>query len=294
MRVLGTLATAETLAATIHAFAPRLGLAYSMNEKTVIRMGFGVSYDIGVFGSNFGHAVTQNLPVLAHQHPTAPTRPIPGASNGSSCGIQPGEWADSICVPRLFRTAEFSPWEARLGTRNRLFVPRPDSACYRRVERRHPTADDEQHDVGYRVRRQLGRHWFNGDDPSCAANPINIQNWALTNPCLANPTLREPVQPDRQYGPAQVLLQQTRYIVHRCHWVDDQCAMLRPVTLWGNVSATRPTTSYNALQVKVHRHMSHGLQFIAHYTWSSALGYYHDGGYFAANPRVASMVRTIK
>ena len=50
-----------------HAFAPRLGVAYSMNEKTVIRMGFGVSYDIGVFGSNFGHAVTQNLPVLANQ-----------------------------------------------------------------------------------------------------------------------------------------------------------------------------------------------------------------------------------
>ena len=56
-----------------HAFAPRFGLAYSMNEKTVIRMGFGVSYDIGVFGSNFGHAVTQNLPVLANQTITAST-----------------------------------------------------------------------------------------------------------------------------------------------------------------------------------------------------------------------------
>src|SRR5882672_6426373 len=30
-------------------------------------MGYGRSYDIGVFGSNFGHAVTQNLPVLANQ-----------------------------------------------------------------------------------------------------------------------------------------------------------------------------------------------------------------------------------
>ncbi len=57
----------------LHAFAPRFGLAYSMNEKTVIRMGFGVSYDIGVFGSNFGHAVTQNLPVLANQTVTAST-----------------------------------------------------------------------------------------------------------------------------------------------------------------------------------------------------------------------------
>ena len=46
-------------------FAPRVGSAYQLNEKTVVRMGYGRSYDMGVFGSNFGHAVTQNLPVLA-------------------------------------------------------------------------------------------------------------------------------------------------------------------------------------------------------------------------------------
>ena len=38
-----------------------------MNEKTVIRGGYGRSYDIGVFGSLFGHSVTQNLPVLSAQ-----------------------------------------------------------------------------------------------------------------------------------------------------------------------------------------------------------------------------------
>ena len=48
-------------------FAPRLGAAYQLNAKTVVRMGYGRSYDMGVFGSNFGHAVTQNLPVLASQ-----------------------------------------------------------------------------------------------------------------------------------------------------------------------------------------------------------------------------------
>ncbi|MFZ0805470.1 MAG: TonB-dependent receptor, partial [Candidatus Sulfotelmatobacter sp.] len=48
-------------------FAPRVGMAYQLNEKTVVRMGYGRSYDMGVFGSNFGHAVTQNLPVLAAQ-----------------------------------------------------------------------------------------------------------------------------------------------------------------------------------------------------------------------------------
>jgi hypothetical protein len=50
-----------------HDFAPRIGIAYQLNEKTVIRAGYGWSYDLGVFGSNFGHNVTQNPPVLSNQ-----------------------------------------------------------------------------------------------------------------------------------------------------------------------------------------------------------------------------------
>jgi len=46
---------------------PRVGLAYQVNPKMVIRGGYGRSFDIGVFGSIFGHVVTQNLPVLANQ-----------------------------------------------------------------------------------------------------------------------------------------------------------------------------------------------------------------------------------
>ncbi|MFZ4627933.1 MAG: TonB-dependent receptor domain-containing protein [Blastocatellia bacterium] len=48
-------------------FAPRLGIAYKLREKTVLRMGYGRGFDIGVFGSVFGHNVTQNLPVLGIQ-----------------------------------------------------------------------------------------------------------------------------------------------------------------------------------------------------------------------------------
>mgnify|MGYP003694376357 CR=1 FL=1 len=52
--------------------APRLGITYQFNAKTVMRLGYGRSYDIGVFGSTFGHSVTQNLPVLARQTLNAP------------------------------------------------------------------------------------------------------------------------------------------------------------------------------------------------------------------------------
>jgi hypothetical protein len=48
-------------------FAPRLGIAYQLNSKTVIRTGYGRGFNLGVFGSIFGHNVTQNLPVLGIQ-----------------------------------------------------------------------------------------------------------------------------------------------------------------------------------------------------------------------------------
>jgi outer membrane receptor protein involved in Fe transport len=49
-------------------FAPRLGMTYKLDETTVLRAGYGRSFDIGIFGSIFGHTVTQNLPVLANQN----------------------------------------------------------------------------------------------------------------------------------------------------------------------------------------------------------------------------------
>lgn len=48
-------------------FAPRVGVAYSPNERTVIRLGYGRSFDEGVFGSIFGTALTHNIPVVANQ-----------------------------------------------------------------------------------------------------------------------------------------------------------------------------------------------------------------------------------
>ena len=54
-------------------FAPRLSLAYKATDKLVLRAGYGRSYDIGVFGSLFGHTVTQNLPALAVQRLNAPS-----------------------------------------------------------------------------------------------------------------------------------------------------------------------------------------------------------------------------
>ncbi len=72
-------------------FGPRLGIAYQLAPKTVLRMGYGRSYDIGVFGSIFGHAVTQNLPVLAVQNlnPTTQTDAVFNLSVGPAAPVFP-------------------------------------------------------------------------------------------------------------------------------------------------------------------------------------------------------------
>jgi len=57
----------------VKGFDPRIGAMYQVDDKTVIRAGYGRSFDTGVFGSIFGHVVTQNLPVLANQSINAPT-----------------------------------------------------------------------------------------------------------------------------------------------------------------------------------------------------------------------------
>ncbi len=63
----GTVPLNMGVSAAGNTWNPRLGVAYQYTEKTVIRAGYGRSFDLGVFGSTFGHVVTQNIPVLANQ-----------------------------------------------------------------------------------------------------------------------------------------------------------------------------------------------------------------------------------
>jgi hypothetical protein len=72
-------------------FAPRIGATYQLDPKTVLRAGYGRSFDTGVFGSIFGHVVTQNLPVLAAQSlsgsgSTGYAFPLTGASGLPDAG----------------------------------------------------------------------------------------------------------------------------------------------------------------------------------------------------------------
>ncbi len=48
-------------------FAPRVGFAYQLMPRTVVRGGYGRAFDPGFFGDIFGQLVTQTIPVLQNQ-----------------------------------------------------------------------------------------------------------------------------------------------------------------------------------------------------------------------------------
>ncbi len=109
-----------------NAYNPRLGVAYQVNEKTVVRAGYGRSFDIGVFGSIFGHSATQNLPVLANQQiqanagPTSyafkldagPTAPQAIAVPANGLLPNPGYSVTSRARPTTLRLPTLDAWNA--------------------------------------------------------------------------------------------------------------------------------------------------------------------------------------
>ena len=143
-------------------WAPRLGATYQINEKTVIRAGYGRSYDIGVFGSTFGHSVTQNLPVLAR----------PGAERAEQLRRACSTWRrarrrrSSRTVPRErpLPAARTASSRARCPTQQRL----PDvDACNVTVQRQL-TTDDLRRDRATSATR--ARTCFTGDGPAVNVN----------------------------------------------------------------------------------------------------------------------------
>jgi Carboxypeptidase regulatory-like domain/TonB dependent receptor-like, beta-barrel len=147
-------------------WAPRLGATYQVTEKTVLRGGYGRSYDIGVFGSLFGHSVTQNLPVLAVQELNPPST-----------------------FDRVFTLASGPPPPTFPAVPSSGRFPLPDGVFARALpeQQRPPTVDafniTAQHqvtttmsiEVGYVGNR--GRDVFAGDGPALNINQASLNGY---------------------------------------------------------------------------------------------------------------------
>lgn len=140
------------------AFAPRIGLAYQWNDKTVVRAGYGRSFDIGVFGSIFGHAVTQNLPVLALQDLTTDSfRSVFNLSQGPPAPVFPPVASNGrIPLPNGI-SARARPFKMTLPTLDAW-----------NVTVQHQLTNNASVEVGYVGNK--GTHVFAGDGPAIDAN----------------------------------------------------------------------------------------------------------------------------
>jgi hypothetical protein len=240
------------------AFAPRLGIAYQLTPKTVVRMGYGRSYDIGVFGSNFGHTVTQNLPVLLKQ-------------NVDASSIVPGSTQSGNLIP-IF-TLDQGPTLA--GTALVPNFPTPDASGLipfstiqnevsgthiRPIRQTLPTVDAWNATVQHQLTNTMslevayvgskGTHGFSGDGPNYDLNPVSIVGFGSG----LSQNQRRPLYP------------------------------LIPYDL-GNYYGNDAASTYNAFEVKVDKRFSNGLQFLSHYTFSHAYNY--DNNYYAINHSIA-------
>jgi hypothetical protein len=266
------------------AFAPRIGLAYQLRPKTVVRVGYGRSFDIGVFGSNFGHVVTQNLPVLVHQSqsshdvnsanindnvpvyvmdnsPQPVTFPTPSA-NGTIPLRGPTNSVDPRIRPTTQRIAAIDMWNATV---------------------QHQLTSTMTIEVAYLGNK--GTHVFAGDGPAYNANPRSIVGFG--NPNVA-PDSRRPYFNRFTYPNCSVASPVTPGIPpSTCGLANipaiDQLTCCSSDL--GNYFGMDSSSNYNALEVKVEKRVSAGLQFKSVYTYSRAR--FHDSNYFAIDQRVA-------
>ena len=293
-----------------HYFAPRVGMAYQVNEKTVVRMGYGRSYDMGVFGSNFGHAVTQNLPVLAAQSvnpavsnketvftldsgppafvfPAIPSNgqfPLAGPAcyqfstvNADGSGGQTGQ---SCTQPHI------RPTYQRLPTLDAWNV-----TLQRQLDR------NTSLEVAYIGNK--GTNVFDGDGPTYNINQPNIGAGTAvvaSDPLVCNGTNNSGCTTP---GFSPTVAQRYRRPLYNAFTyqsvpdVSNTVANLpgapglAPGVLQccsfdqGNYLGNNADSSYNALQIKVDHRFSRGLQFLSHYTFARARAY--NSGFFAIN-----------
>jgi Carboxypeptidase regulatory-like domain/TonB dependent receptor len=249
---------------TFHAFAPRLGIAYQLTPKTVVRMGYGRSYDIGVFGSNFGHTVTQNLPVLLKQNIDASAinlsgnlDPLFSLDQGPPAGIFPAIPSNGV-IPFSALGSQVSGVHIRP---TRQVLPTVDAWNATVQHQLTNTLSLEASYVGSK-----GTHGFAGNGPNYDVNPVSIVNFNQINPVTG-----------------QKYTQNQRRPLCGAEDAAGNCTRL-PFSL-GNYYGNDAGSNYNSLQLKVEKRFSQGLQFLAHYTFSHANNF--NDTYYAVNHDVA-------
>lgn len=268
-------------------FDPRIGVTYQLDDKTVIRAGYGRSFDTGVFGSIFGHVVTQNLPVLANQTVNAPnnTGSAFTMSAGPPAFVFPTTPSDGLLPAQGYAV---SP-KARP---NPLHFPTIDAwnlAIQRAIT---PTTSITVSYVGNKGTHTLGDTDQNNTDPNESALflPGNFSrngqtlHWDPAAPAIsatstgiaADGGVSNARLLKRYYAGSLPACRDSNYIsttalqgIDSDPWLTSgQCGWTNNISYYGDDQ----NTEFDALQVTIAKTFAKGLSLNANYQWASAFG----------------------
>ena len=249
-------------------FAPRVGLNYQINDRSVIRAGYGRSFDIGIFGSIFGHAATQNLPVLTNQNVNAPSTtqpaftlnvgpdaPVTPAVPSNGLLPNPGAQVNSRARPNPLRFPMIDAWN--LAYQRSITPTLSVTLAYVGNKGTYTLGDGSGNTINPNeaaivLPGSLGPngqslHWDPSGKSGAGAtgnyNALRRYYWSSLPACRdANYT-----QPDPTLGAGA------------CGWTND-------ITYYSD----NLNTNFNAAQVTLQQNAWHGLNYTANYQWASA------------------------
>jgi hypothetical protein len=273
---------------------PRLGFAYLVGPKTVIRAGFGRTFDVGYSGSLFGIAATENPPIAASPLVNFAKRPFqinspnnPATVPASQTTLNLSSLTSSFTVEQLCEAAGNSSSDCtNPGFANPL-PPARETTLFALPSRiRVPTVDawnlTVQHQLSPNMYFEIayvgnkGTHVLTdgvGLSPSYNLNQPTLQGVVRATATLSNPVCNKYI-PNADGS-------QPRY----CTTAEFTRTPLTPwfgvVNYLGNIASDK----YNSLQAKFSRRFSGGVSLLANYVYSKLMDY--DANYFAINPRVA-------
>jgi hypothetical protein len=268
-------------------FDPRIGVMYQVDDKTVIRAGYGRSFDTGVFGSIFGHVVTQNLPVLANQSVVAasstgtaftmaqgppafvfPTVPSNGLLPAQGYAVSPKARPNPLNFPTI------DAWN--LSVQRAITPTLSITAAYVGNKGTHTLGDTDQNNTNPNegALSLPGNFSSTGQtlnwDPNGAGQTVN----GVTTPLpagysggVANGNFLK-----RYYGGTLAACRDSNYATptgpNYPNVVPGMCGWTNGISYYGDDQ----NTEFNALQVTVAKTFTKGLALNANYQWASAWG----------------------
>lgn len=257
-------------------FAPRIGVAYQLNDKMVIRGGWGRSFDTGVFGTVFGHTVTQNIPVLAIQNLNS-DRPL-GAIRTRVFTLAGGAPAPSgfFGITTLPRNCGGTGQPAcvnntSIPSSGSFFIPNGTEVKALADKQILPQVDAYNVTFQWELMKDLsfeaayvgnrGTNVFVGDNPDLNINQPTLVGFGTVSEADRRPCNNGNVAafiPCGAFGWTQNILLYQGY---------------------------RASNNYNSMQLKLTKRFSNGYSFLTHYTLQRAKN--HAGAYYNIDPEVS-------